>query len=99
MSRNIKTIENLKNISDYVTSKSKNTKIILSTLTIRTDNADLQEKAKNMNTKIKKFAVNNKLLYMDNDNIDETCLSTKKLHLNKMGKSILAKNLQKILLN
>ena len=52
LSRNIKTIDNLKNISDYVTSKSKNTKIILSTLTIRTDNADLQEKAKNKNQEV-----------------------------------------------
>ena len=97
LSRNIKTVDNLKKIKDYVTSKSNNTKIIVSTITTRSDDPNLQGKAERMNSRIKKFALNNNIICVDNKNIEESCLSIKKLHLNKKGKQLLAYNFQKVL--
>ena len=51
--------------------------------------------AQSMNAKIKDFAENNKLTIVDNDIINESGLSTKKLDLNKKGKSYFANNLLK----
>ena len=99
LSKDIKTIDNLKNICDYVSSNSKNTKISVSTITLRKDEADLENKVKIMNDRLRKFADKNGLHLIDNDNIDETCLGKGKLHLNKVGKSLLAKNFMKYLNN
>ena len=51
--------------------------------------------AQSMNAKIKDFAENNKLTIVDNDIINESGLSTKKLDLNKKGKLYFANNLLK----
>ena len=77
--------------------KSPNTEITLSLITVRKDDQKLSEAAKTMNDRLRKFATKNKLVYIENKNIDETCLSKGKLHLNRKGKSILANNFKKAL--
>ena len=45
-----------------------------------------------MNNRIKNFTSNNKIDLISNGNVDDSCLSKRKLHLNKKGKSVLANN-------
>ena len=45
-----------------------------------------------MNDRIKKFSTQNNIDLVNNSNINETCLSKSKLHMNKKGNSYLANN-------
>lgn len=99
LKKNINTIENLEKICDYSKNNSKNTKIVISTLTIRADDKELGKKAKELNVSLEKFAEKSGFEIINNNNIDESCLSKKKLHLNQKGKSYLANNYMKFLNN
>ena len=46
-----------------------------------------------LNNELKAFCDDNLLDYIDNENIDESCLGIKKLHLNRKGNAYLAKNI------
>ena len=46
------------------------------------------------NNVLKGLCARNNLQYIDNSNIDESCLGIKKLHLNRKGMSYLANNLK-----
>ena len=95
LKKEIKTVDNIKQICDYTSSKSPNTEITLSLITLRKDDHKLSEAVKLANERLKKFANKNKLPFIDNINIDESCLSKGKLHLNRKGKSVLANNFKR----
>ena len=92
LKKNIKTIDNIKQIIDYAGSKSPNTAISVSLMTIRNDDKKTSSLLVQMNERLKKFAIKNKISYIEHKNINDSCLSAGKLHLNKKGKSLLAKN-------
>ena len=52
----------------------------------------IDDKVKLMNDRLKKFAIKNNIDIIQHDNINESCLSRRKLHLNKKGNSYLANN-------
>ena len=85
LSKNIKTIDNYKMMHDYVKLHSPSTKVAISALTTRKDKHGMDKKVKESNSRLKRFAVKNDIDYISNDNIDDSCLSPKKLHLNKKG--------------
>ena len=93
ISRDIKTVDNLKNIDDYLKIHSPKTKLVISSIITRNDKTGMESKVKLMNDRIKKFTTKNKIDLVNHENIDESCLSQKKLHLNKKGNSYLANNL------
>ena len=99
LTKKVDTVENLKKIIEYTKQYSSHTKLIISSITVRTDKIDLKKKAVVANTKMKDFAEKNNILFLDNSNINENCLSAKKLHLNAKGKACLAKNFKDILNN
>ena len=45
-----------------------------------------------LNREIREFASTMKMSVIDNSNLDSSCLSRKKLHLNKKGNAYLARN-------
>ena len=67
-------------------------KVALSGIVHRTDR-NLWEKIIVINKAIKSICVQNKWCYIDNDNVDNTCLWKDGLHLNKIGKTRLAQNI------
>ena len=93
----MKSIDNLKKIHDYLNAHSPTTKLVISAITTRKDLPGMENKVKLMNDRIKKFATNNTIALINHNNIDDSCLSTKKLHLNKKGNSYLANNFIKYL--
>ena len=82
---------------DYVHNHGPDTDIALSLCTLRNDKPRVQKKISSRNNIIKEVCKRNKLEWIDNSNLDETCLGVKKLHLNRKGCSYLANNIKKFI--
>ena len=93
--KDLKTVDNLKNMDDYIKTNSPNTKLVISSLILRKDKNVYQEKVATMNERLKKFTTKNSLDFIDHANVNESCLSRSKLHLNRKGNSFFANNLIK----
>ena len=63
-----------------------------SSITQRTDK-DFRNEIKETNIKLKNYCLGKGFIFVDNDNINESCLSNSKLHLNKKRTQRLAKNI------
>ena len=87
----IDTVANLQTTINRVKKKSSETKIIISSLLMRHDQKNIEEKVLQLNRDIKKLCEENLIDYICNKNIDNSCLGKGKLHPNKKGKAYLAK--------
>ena len=58
----------------------------------RTDK-DFSNKIKETNVKLNHYCLGKGFIFVDNDNINESCLNNSKLHLNKKGTQRLTKNI------
>ena len=85
LTNDIDTIQHMQSLVNKIRHKSANTKIAISSIFIRTDKNDLKQRVINLNAKLKSFCDDNLLDFIVHNNIDETCLGQKKLHLNKKG--------------
>ena len=65
----------------------RNSKVIM-----RKDKPDIEKKVTEFNSKLSKSCSKNKIDIIENENVDGSCLSFKKLHLNKKGHFYLANN-------
>ena len=92
ISNNIKTIDHLKMIDDYIKSNSPDTKLVISSLIIRKDKVSYEKNVSLMNERLEKFTTKNNIDFINNHNVNESCLSRSKLHLNRKGNSVLANN-------
>lgn len=93
----LKTIDNIKKIDDYIKVNSPATKLVISNIITRNDKNGYREKVTKMNERISKFCEKNGIGMVDNVNIDAACLGAQKLHMNKKGNSYLANNVIKFL--
>ena len=93
ITRKSDTIPNLQAIVNRIKKKSSNTKIAISSLITRKDRRNIENEVVKLNNELKAFCDENLLDYIDNENIDESCLGIKKLHLNRKGNAYLAKNI------
>ena len=91
--KDIKTVDNLKMMDDYIKSNSPDTKLVISSLIARKDKPSYQKQVVTMNERLKKFTGKNNIDFIENTNINDSCLSRSKLHLNKKGNSCFANNL------
>ena len=57
---------------------------------MKRDKPDIEKKVIGFNSRFSKFCSKNKLDIIENENLDRSCLSFRKLHLNKKGNSYLA---------
>ena len=86
----VKKIKKLvKEIDEY--DKQNPPKVVRSSLIKRYDQ-DFNDDIANINEKLQRFCNSKGLSFIDNNNIDRTCLNKGKLHLNRRGSSYLANN-------
>ena len=83
------TIPNLQAIVNNIKRKSANTKIAISSLITRKDSRKNENGVLKLNNELKAFCDDNLLSFINNDNIDESCLGVKKLHLAKQKRKCL----------
>ena len=93
---NINTVKKIKKlikeIEEY--NQEKTPQIAISSIINRYDQ-DYSGDIENINDKLKRLCVSKSLFFIDNNNIDRSCLNRGKLHLNKRGSSYLANNFKK----
>ena len=82
----------LKEIEGYDTHRQP--QVVISSLIKRYDQ-DFNEDIKSINEKIQSLCKSKGLSFIDNSNIDKSCLNRSKLHLNRRGSSFLANNFKK----
>ena len=85
-------LANVKKIVKLIRDETPETGITFSGLIRRNDRPTLMEKVRTLNEKLRNYCEQQNIGFMDNSNIDETCLSMKKLHLNKKGNGVFARN-------
>ena len=89
----VDTISNYQGIVNKIKKQSAHTKIAISSLFTRKDKVGMEKKVMELNVRLKSFCQDNLIDYISNDNVNESCLGKAKLHLNKKGKSVFARNL------
>ena len=75
---------------------TRNIQLGFSSIVQRADK-DYSKEIKDINTRLKSYCLGNGLIFVDNSNIDESCLSNSKLHLSKKGTPLLSQNILKSL--
>ena len=58
-----------------------------------------EENIVSTNNRIEKYCKGNEFFFIDDNNIDASCLNKNKLHLNRKGTSYLASNFRKHIFN
>ena len=93
---NVNTLQKIRkvisSIKEYDT--DDNIKIALSSIIHRSDH-DFEDKINETNRKLENLCKGKGMIFINNSNIDSTCLNRSKLHLNKSGTSLLIKNFSK----
>ena len=82
------TKDKLLDLKERIEELHPNTNVILSTLTLRTDNPELESRANQVNELLFRFGID----IVNNDNIKHYHLNNSKLHLKHTGTAVLAKN-------
>ena len=55
---------------------------------------NLGQEIRDLNLKLKRYCEGNNFLFVDNVNVEESCLNNSKLHLNDKGTNILCQNIK-----
>ena len=82
----------ISSIKEYDT--DDNIEIAWSRIIHRSDH-DFEDKINETNIKLENLRKGKGMIFINNSNIDSTCLNRSKLHLNKSGTSLLIKNFSK----
>ena len=97
LTNNVNLLSSVKKMVNKVKNSSPNTKLVFSSVILRKDKKDISKKVGETNQRLKNYCKQKNIDFVDNSNIIEEHLGSKKLHLNKRGNSILAKNILKFL--
>ena len=93
---NVNTLQKIRkvisSIKEYDT--NDNIKIALSSIINRSDH-DFEDKINETNRKLENLFKGKSMIFINNSNIDSTCLNRSKLHLNKSETFLLIKNFSK----
>lgn len=92
ITNNVDTIANYQSIINKIKRNSSHTKIAISSVIKRFDRRNIEKMVVELNEKLKTLCEENIIDFIDNDNIDESCLGQKKLHLGQKGNAYLASN-------
>ena len=86
LTNNINPLTNIKKIVKLVKDGSPDIKLTFSSIMTRKDAKHVTEKViVDCNNHLKNYCQQNNLGFIDNSNIDETCLGKRKLHMGKKG--------------
>jgi hypothetical protein len=80
------------NLGTQVKESLPRTNVCISGIITRKDKSNIQEKINTVNDILKRVSDLNKWTYIDNTNLDYTCLNRGGLHLNRKGSSSLTRN-------
>ena len=97
LTNNVNLLNNIKSIVNKVKTTSLDTVLSFSNIIIRRDKRNLEKMRADTNSRLKNFCNQKNIHLILNDNIKENHLGIKKLHLNRKGNSIFAKNLLNII--
>ena len=97
LTNGVNTQGKLQEVMDILRSESKDTDIVVSSVVTRKDKNGMPNKVSSLNNGLKTLCMRNQIEFIDNSNLDVSCLGMKKLHLNKKGNSYLANNFNKYL--
>ena len=89
----INPLNNLRKILKKCNELSPKTRLAFSKVIVRKDKVNLERGRQDINSRTKNFCQQKGIGYIDNSNIIENHLGTKKLHLNSKGNTAFAKNL------
>ena len=94
LTKGINTMKNVRKCVEAIREldNSENIQIGFSSIVHRSDK-DFSKEISELNVKLKKYCLGRGFIYIDNDNINESCLNNSKLHLNKKGTSLFSKNI------
>ena len=90
-------LNSVKKIVKDVKKSSPNTKLVLSSISLRKDKKYILKNVTDINSCLTNHCQEKHLDFIDNSNILEEHLENRKLHLSKRGNSILANNFIKYL--
>ena len=93
LTNDVNLLNNVKKIVNKTKKKSPNTVLTFSNIIVRKDKKNLEKLRTDTNTRLKNYCAQKKLSLINHDNIKESHLGIKKLHLNRKGNSLFAKNL------
>ena len=88
ITKRINSSNSVKKVVKKVKQTSPNTKVVFSSLIAGKDKKDLDKKVLDVNNRLKKYCTQTNLNYIENENINEKHLGSKKLHLNKKGNTV-----------
>ena len=71
---------------------TRNIELGFSSIVQRADK-DYSKEIEDINTSLKSYCLGKGLIFVDNSNIDESCINNSKLHLSKKGMQLLSQNL------
>ena len=92
LTKGCNTVEEMNEIIEAAKSDSPSTEIVISPLRTRRDNIGMPKKVKNLNRKLNDACDKQQIKMIDNSNLGTECFSSKNLHLNPRGNSLLARN-------
>ena len=93
LTNNVNLLTNVKKIFNKVSKEFPSTFIAFSSITNRNDKTTIQKILTDTNARLKNFCMQNGISFINNSGIIEFHLGKRKLHLNKKGNSLFAKNL------
>ena len=93
---NINTVKKIKKLVKEIEENNHENilQVVISRIIKRYDQ-DYNEEIQSINDKLQPFCTSKGLPFIDNNNIDKSCLNKGKLHLNRRGSSFLANNFKK----
>ena len=97
ITKGINCLNYVKKIVKRVKETSGKTKVVFSGLITRKDKKDLDKKVQDINSRLRNYCSQKNIDFIDNTNIKEEHLGSKKLHLNKRGNSVFANNILRYL--
>ena len=94
LTKGVNTMSKVKKIVSSVqeVDSTRNIQLGFSSIVQRADK-DYSKEIKDINTRLKSYCLGKGLIFVDNSNIDESCLNNSKLHLGKKGTQLLSQNI------
>ena len=93
LTNNVNLLKSAKKMVNKLKNSSPNTTLVFSSVILRKGTKDISKKVGETNQGLKNYCKRKNINFVDNSNIIVEHLGSKKLHLNKRGKSVLAKNI------
>ena len=92
----VNTVKKIKKLVKEIEENDSSTDTVILGLIKRCDRNAIDD-IERINEKLKRWCIGKGLTFIDNNNINESCLNRGKLHLNRRGSSYLANNFKKFI--